>query len=239
MAVSRRELLKTAGLAIAASVAPRARLLAQPPGPVMTRLSAYMADAAGRALPPEVVEHAKHHILDTFAAMLSGTELPPGQAALRFAKAQGGKTTATIVGSTLLAGPIEAALANGVMAHADETDDSHGPSQCHPGAPVVAASLAAGEEFGTSGELFLRAVVLGYDVGPRVTMALGGGDFRNESHQSTHAIAGVFGAAAAAGCAAKLTAQQMRWMLDYTAQQSSGIGSWGRDLDHIEKGFVF
>jgi 2-methylcitrate dehydratase PrpD len=56
---------------------------------------------------------------------------------------------------------------------------------------------------------------------------------------STHSIAGVFGAAAAAACAAGLDAQQMRWVLDYTAQQSSGIGAWGRDTDHIEKGFVF
>ena len=45
---------------------------------------------------------------------------------------------------------------------------------------------------------FLRAVTLGYDVGPRVTMAMGGQTFRTESHMSTHAIAGVFGAAAAA-----------------------------------------
>ena len=236
---TRREALKTAGLTLAASAARRLSLLAQAPGPVMQTLSAYMANAAGRALPSDVVEHAKHHILDTFAAMISGSELAPGQAALRFARAQGGTQTATVVGSTLLAGPIEAALANGVLAHSDETDDSHGPSQCHPGAPVVSAALAAGEEFGISGEAFLRAVTLGYDVGPRVTIALGGGDFRDESHQSTHAIAGVFGAAAAAGSAAQLTAQQMRWMLDYTAQQSSGIGSWGRDTDHIEKGFVF
>ena len=31
----------------------------------------------------------------------------------------------------------------------------------------------------------------------------------------------------------------MRWMLDYTAQQCSGIASWYRDRDHIEKGFVY
>jgi 2-methylcitrate dehydratase PrpD len=49
----------------------------------------------------------------------------------------------------------------------------------------------------------------------------------------------VFGAAAAAGSAAKLNAQQMRWLLDYTAQQSSGIAAWSRDVDHIEKGFAF
>jgi len=41
----------------------------------------------------------------------------------------------------------------------------------------------------------------------------------------------VFGAAAAAGSAARLDAQQMRWLLDYTAQQSSGIAAWSRDVD--------
>ena len=49
----------------------------------------------------------------------------------------------------------------------------------------------------------------------------------------------MWGATAAASCAAGLTAEQMRWVLDYTAQQSSGIASWYRDSSHIEKGFVF
>ena len=171
--------------------------------------------------------------------MISGSELPPGLMALKFARSQPGNGIATVVGSKLTSGPIEAALANGLLAHSDETDDSHNPSQSHPGAPVVSATLAAGEQFDIDGMHFLRAVALGYDVGPRVTMAMGGVDFRNESHMATHAIAGAFGAAAAAACCAKLSAQQMRWLLDYASQQSSGIGAWGRDTDHIEKGFVF
>ena len=134
---------------------------------------------------------------------------------------------------------MDAALVNGVLAHSDETDDSHGPSQSHPGASIVPAALALGEELGAGGEHFLRAVTLGYDVGPRLTMALGGVTFRNESRRSTHAFAGNFGSAAAAGCVAGLTAQQMRWLLDYASQQAAGYAVWGRDTDHIEKGFVF
>ena len=87
------------------------------------------------------------------------------------------------------------------------------------------------------GAQFLRAVALGYDVGARILITLRPG--LNNSHKATHAIAGHFGAAAAAGSAASLTPQQMRWMLDYTAQQCSGIASWYRDRDHIEKGFVY
>jgi 2-methylcitrate dehydratase PrpD len=60
-----------------------------------------------------------------------------------------------------------------MMAHADETDDSHPASRCHPGCATTAAALAVGEELGASGELLLRAVVLGYDVGTRVVLARG------------------------------------------------------------------
>jgi 2-methylcitrate dehydratase PrpD len=70
-------------------------------------------------------------------------------------------------------------------------------------------------------------------------MALGGMTFRDESRRSTHAFAGNFGSAAAAGCVAALTVGQMRWVLDYASQQASGYAIWARDTDHIEKGFVF
>ena len=198
-----------------------------------------MAEAAGRALPEEVVEKTKHHILDTLAAMVSGAELPPGKVALAMAKAHAGEKTATVVGSNLLCGPIEAAMVNGMLAHSDETDDSHAPSQSHPGCSIVPATLAASEQFGTGGIRMLRAVALGYDVGTRVTMTLGALSYQMETHHSAHSIAGDFGSAAAAGCVAGLNAQQMRWILDYAAQQAAGIAAWQRDTDHIEKSLVF
>jgi 2-methylcitrate dehydratase PrpD len=198
-----------------------------------------MSEAANHALPDEVVEKTKHHILDTLAAMISGTGLLPGQRALQFAQAYGGKEVSTVVGSKIVCGAIEAALANGVLAHADETDDSHAPSQSHPGCAVVPAALAAGERFHINGTHFLRAVALGYDIGTRVTVTLGGQLFEAESHWSTHSISPLFGAAAAASCAASLNAQQMRWMLGYTAQQSCGLGAWNRDTEHIQKAFLF
>nr|WP_294518725.1 MmgE/PrpD family protein [uncultured Rhodopila sp.] len=205
----------------------------------MAALSAYMAEAGERPLPDEVVEQAKYHILDTFAAMISGSGLPPAQAALKFARAYTNDATATIAASRMTANPLEAALVNGMLAHSDETDDSNEFSQSHPGCAVVPAALAAGEKFGTDGMHFLRAVTVGYDIGPRVTISFGAVEFRDTSHKATHAIAGIFGAAAAAGSLAGLDAQQMRWLLDYAAQQSSGIGAWARDTSHIEKSFVF
>jgi 2-methylcitrate dehydratase PrpD len=238
--VSRRNLLKSAGgLILASALSSRRSMAAETVSPVMARLSAYMSEARNRALPEPVLEKTKHHVLDTIAAMVSGAELPPGRAAIEFARGYGGKAVATVAASTIVCGPIEAALANGVLAHADETDDSHGPSRSHPGCATVPAALALAEQFGTPGMHFLRAVALGYDVGTRVTMSMGGPSYQTLTHRSTHGTAQIFSAAAAAGCAASLGERQMRYLLDYTAQQSSGIGAWGRDTDHMEKAFVF
>jgi 2-methylcitrate dehydratase PrpD len=236
--VTRRGVLKTAGGFLAAA-AVHAKAAEAPVSPVMTRLSTYMSEAASHALPDEVVEKTKHHILDTFAAMISGADLPPGRVALQFARAHIGEKVATVAASEVVCGAIEAALANGMLAHSDETDDSHAPSQSHPGCAVVPAALAAGEQFGIDGARFLRAVALGYDVGPRVTMTLGALPYQMETHRSSHSIAEDFGAAAAAGCAAGLNAHQMRWLLDYAAQQASGIAAWERDTEHVEKSLVF
>jgi 2-methylcitrate dehydratase PrpD len=70
-------------------------------------------------------------------------------------------------------------------------------------------------------------------------MTLGGQKFEAESHWSTHSISPLFGAGAAAGCAASLNVAQMRFLLGYTAHQSSGLGAWSRDTDHIQKAFHF
>ncbi len=165
--------------------------------------------------------------------------MPPGQAALRYIRERGGKGAPTVAGSLLTAAPIDAALANGVMAHADETDDSHNASRSHPGCAVVPAALAAGEELGIDG----ARPAARRDAWLRYRHARGHGHGRRRvqlrEQPGTHSIAGTFGAAAAAACAAGLDARQMRWALDYTAQQSSGIIAWRRDTDHIEKAFVF
>src|SRR4051812_15700926 len=116
--------------------------------PITTTLVEYMAAAASRQLPPDVAEQAKHHLLDTLAAILSGSDLPPGAAGQRYALAHGGKGAATIAGSMASASPADAALANGMSAHADETDDSHNASRSHPGASTIPAALAVGEELG-------------------------------------------------------------------------------------------
>src|SRR5260370_12222505 len=107
--LTRRSLFELAGLAIATAGLPDDLAMAmqsastdkaaQGPSPVMDKLSTYMSEASGRALPDEVAEKAKHHILDTFAAMISGADLPPASAAIQFARAYRGKEIATVAAS--------------------------------------------------------------------------------------------------------------------------------------------
>src|SRR5487761_1112774 len=124
--LTRRGLFELAGLATAAAVLPaRAGLGArpaspaiaagQPVSPVMEKLSTYMSEARSRALPDEGVEKTKQHILDTLAAMVSGCNLAPGRDAIRFVTAYGGKEVATVIGSSVVCGPIEAALTNAML----------------------------------------------------------------------------------------------------------------------------
>jgi 2-methylcitrate dehydratase PrpD len=206
--------------------------------PLMGRLAAYIAAAPRRALPAKVVERAKHHLLDTLSAMVSGSQLLPGRRAIEFAAAQGGTPEACVIGSKLVTTAINAALANGMHGHSDETDDTYYLSLVHPGCSIVPAALAVAERQRLGGAALLRALVLGYDVCARISHALGVERFRSSGH-STHSFGGMFGSAAAASALLGLNADQVRYLLSYTAQQASGLSCWARDTEHIEKAFDF
>ena len=211
-------------------------------GKIIDELTQFMFKARTADLPQEVTAKAKHHILDTIGAMVSGTTLEPGKLAIKYAQTQGGTPEAQVIGSSILTNAVTAALVNGIMAHADETDDSHAPSGTHPGCAVVPAAMAMGEKNNISGDTLIKSVVLGYDVGCRVMRSLRPtrpferGQGRNFS---SHAVGGVFGAAAAASVATGMSQIQLRHLLSYTAQQASGITSWQTDAEHIEKAFDF
>ena len=98
--------------------------MTQPPS-IGNHVCAYSAAAIATPLPPEVVARAKLHILDTLAAIVSGAALEPGQAAQAYVRALNGPAVATVLGSREKVPLVEAALANGMAAHADESDDSH------------------------------------------------------------------------------------------------------------------
>ena len=242
----RRELLRLAAGAVAlglpavralgAQGAPGSPAAAQ--GDVLAEVGDYIAGGATARLPDEVAEAARRHILDTLAAMVSGSRLIPGQFALRFVRAQGGRPEAQVMATRLRTSAINAALANGMMAHADETDDSHRATLVHPGAAIVPAALAMAEKQGASGATFLRGVVIGYEFATRTVLALGP-DQVLQGSGATPAIGGCCGAAAACAVIARLQKPVVPALLTYAVQQASGTNSWMRDAEHVEKSFVF
>jgi 2-methylcitrate dehydratase PrpD len=202
------------------------------------RLSAYVADALQHPLPAEVSEKARLHILDTIGAMISGTRLAAGEFAISHVETLGGARQCSVIGTGQLTSAVNAALANGMLAHADETDDSHAPSRTHPGCAVVPAALAVAESVRASGTALIKAVVLGYDVAARVNLALGA-DALAAAARGTHSIGGTFGAGAAAGALLGLDERQARHLLSLCAQQASGVACNVRDAEHVEKAFDF
>ena len=199
-------------------------------------LARYMEEARHRSLPPEVSKAAKLRILDTLGAIISGARLKPGQMAIQYVRSQGGVPEASILATDIKTSSVNAALANGMFGHADETDDLEQVTAAHPGCAVVPAALAMMEREGSSGEELIRAVALGYDLCCRFLFSLGP-DLVREGHRSPQGVSSTIGSAATAASLAKLDQSGMRYILSYAAQQVSGVWSWRRDPEHVEKAF--
>lgn len=207
-------------------------------GDVTGRLASYMVEARERVLPSDVARDARHRILDTLAAMVSGAHLKPGEMAIRYARAQGGVAEATVLTTDIRTTAVNAALVNAMFGHADETDDFHPATKAHPGCAVVPAAIAMAEREGRSGKELLNAVALGYDICCRFLMALGA-DLVRRTHRSAEGTSSTMGSVGAAASLARLDEKGMRHALSYAAQQVSGLWSWVRDAEHVEKAFDF
>src|ERR1700704_6308518 len=242
---TRRWLLNVSGAALLSNVLPVAPALAQSPpaakpaakqaaeespkeaplSPVTVALAAYISGTLDRELPAPVVAKTKMHVLDTIAAMVSGSRLKAGVAAAKYVDGLGGKPQATVVGTGLLTSTVNAALANGMAAHGDETDDSHLLGRFQPGCGIVPAALAPAGTAGRRGNDLLRGVALGYDIGARSIYSLGFGALYTETH-STHTLATTFGAAAAAAAMLRLDPTPVRHVISFAAPQGSGGPPW-------------
>src|SRR5438270_536198 len=87
LVVTRRSVLASTGAVLSGAAVPSSGRSAPAISPVMQKLSAYMSEAKDRALPEVVIERTKEHVLDTFAAMISGSDLLPGRVVISFARA--------------------------------------------------------------------------------------------------------------------------------------------------------
>src|SRR5579859_3030823 len=101
--------------------------------PHTAALADYVAGTLDRELPAAAATRTKLHVLDTIGAMVSGSRLKPGAFAARYVDSIGGRPQAMVIGTTLVTSAVNAALANAMAAHADETDDTNPVGPFHAG----------------------------------------------------------------------------------------------------------
>ncbi|MFC5831745.1 MmgE/PrpD family protein [Nonomuraea insulae] len=188
------------------------------------RLADFAVDAT---LPDAVVDSVRKRVLDVIGLCVAAHRLPTSTAILDYVRDQGGRPQAHVVGGGPPVPAALAALANGVLAHSLDYDDTHLPSVLHPSAPVIPAALAAAELAGASGRDTIRAIAVGLEVCVRLGMAgydpeAGNSTFFEHGQHAT-SICGTMGGAVAAAMLLGQTRDGVLDVLGVAASTASGI----------------
>jgi 2-methylcitrate dehydratase PrpD len=171
-------------------------------------------------LPEEVIRQAKLCLLDLVGAACAGAKALPGHVVTEIIEEAGGSPQAVLIGRKEKVPALNAALGNGLYAHALELDDLHRSSILRPGSPIIPAALAAAEKIGASGKDLITAIVVGYEVGIRIAEAM------TPSHYNfwhTTGTCGTFAAAIAAGKVMGLNEEQLINALGHAGTQAAGL----------------
>jgi 2-methylcitrate dehydratase PrpD len=183
-------------------------------------LSDFLQRLSLASLPERTAEAARWALLDTLGCALFGAPETWSRIMAEEVLEEGAKGRATIIGHATLAAAPAAALCNGTAAHGFELDDHLDEAIVHPGAIVVSAALAAAEASNASGERLLTGIVAGYEMLNRVGLALGVTPAQRGYHKT--AVAGPLGAAVAAACAMRLSAEQVFTAIGLACATASG-----------------
>ncbi len=183
--------------------------------------SAALARFVAEASVPEAVRRtARRYLLDWLGSTLAGGELAPPRIVEALVDELGGTSQATVLASGRRSSAPLAALANAAASHVLEMDDLDRASISHPGAPVIAASLAVGERDGASGEELLDAIAIGYEAMIRIGEALGPAHYE---HWHMTGTAGTLGAASAASRLAGFDAHTTLMALGSAGTMTAGL----------------
>lgn len=157
-------------------------------------LAAIAAGWRHRPLDADVERAARHAVLDWFATTLPGCVQQPATLLAGALASQRGGGSAWCYVDGRPGTARHAALINAVASHTVEFDDIFRDGGYHPGSPTVAAALALAQDRGLPLEIFQRALVAGYEVGCRVSLAIQPSHY---VHWHTTATVGTIGAAVA------------------------------------------
>jgi len=199
----------------------------------LQRLARWCVDLRFEDLPHALVAQAKRHILDTFGAALAGADSGVAEQARTVFAGEAGNVPVWGTGAKVCAS--QAAMLNGVAAHALELDDTGGCD--HSGAVVLPAVMAAMTLISQpiTGREFVNAVVIGYEVGRRVLESCGGYSAHNGAGWHSTATCGVFGAAAACARVLGLDARQTLSALGIAGSFSGGLWAFIHDGSQSKK----
>lgn len=138
-------------------------------------LSRFLARTTLDDMPGEVLSRAKHLMLDGFGCGLLSAKLDWSERAVQTLHALDGDGPASVWGWTVKVSPMSAALLNGTFIQGFELDDYHPYGPLHSQACALPAILGTAEQLGSvDGRRLLESTVLGFEVGPRIGMAMGG-----------------------------------------------------------------
>lgn len=202
-------------------------------------LSKYIFESQTATIPDDVRELSKRHILDTLASIVACSQLKPAQLARDFALFNSGDAGSVhLLGTNKKATLLDAICANALTAHGAEINDFCPSAFVQPGPPIVSTVMGIGETFAVSGDQLLRAVIVGYEISCRLPKALGISNLQDFG-LSSHGVGPTFGSAAAAASLLRIPQDRIGDMFGYCVQQASGSYEWLRDVDHLEKAFLF
>ena len=201
------------------------------------RLADWLQNLTLDAVPAEVQARAKHLLLDGIACALVGAKLPWSRSAVEIIQRFEGRGERTIIGWGLTASGPVACLLNGTFIQSFELDDFHPLGPLHSASVVLPSLLACAEELDqVTGAEFLRGAIAGFEVGPRVGMALHGPQMLSRGWHSG-SVFGPHASAAAAGVLLGLDAARFEDALGLAGTQSAGLmaaqfESMGKRMHH-------
>lgn len=173
-------------------------------------------------IPKRVITRVQHLLMDLAGIMIAAQRLNSTRAlkaVLSDLYVMGGE--GIVPGTTERWSFASAALINAAAAHSLDFDDTHVQAEIHPGAVVIPAALAAAQMVNATPQQFFSGVVAGYEVMCRVARGLSPAAGADRGFHIT-AIAGVFGAAAAAGNLLSLSAEAMTDAFGTALSQAAG-----------------
>ena len=186
------------------------------------KIARFIVETDYEDIPRDAVEKAKRTALDCLGAALAGVVEPVSQTITGYVTKLGGPPQASLFGAGIKVSVPDAALANGVIAHALDYDDC-GVKIGHPSVLVFPAVLSLGEQLGASGQDILTAYILGLEVEGKLALHA---DFKlmqaRLNHQTWY---GSIGAAAACAKLLRLDVTKTRMALGIGGNFACGLSA--------------